>query len=218
MARSRLPRWLPSPLKTAVFVLCLAPLAWLVWLGLHDGLGANPIQALERRLGVWALRFLLIALAVTPMRQFTGWRFPARLRRMLGLFAFFYVTLHLMSYVGLDEFFDWHAIGQDILKRTFITVGMAAFVMLIPLAVTSTDGMIRRLGGRRWRLLHRVVYVVTPLAILHYWMMIKAGHREPFLYGLIAALLLAWRGIKAMEARRARGAKIPIPAKPAPGS
>lgn len=200
------------PLKAAVFLLCLVPLFWLVWQGFYGGLGANPIQALERRLGVWALRFLLIALAVTPVRQMTGWNALARLRRMLGLFAFFYVTIHLLSYVGLDEFFDWHAIGRDILKRTFITVGMAAFALLIPLAVTSTDRMARRLGGRRWRLLHRAVYGVAPLAVLHYWMMIKADHVEPFLYGLIALLLLSWRVNKSLTARRGRGPKISIPA------
>ena len=198
--------------KPAVFAVSLLPLVWVAWLAVAGGLGANPIEALNRFLGDWALRFLLVALAVTPVRRLTGWAAVGRLRRMLGLFAFFYVTLHLLSYVGLDEFFDWHAIGRDILKRTFITVGMAAFALLIPLAVTSTDRMARRLGGRRWRLLHRAVYGVAPLAVVHYWMMIKADHVEPFLYGLIALLLLSWRVNKSLTARRGRGPKISIPA------
>ena len=180
-------------LKPAVFAAALLPLAWLVWRAATDGLGANPIETLIRDLGDWALRFLLIALAVTPLRRLSGWGTVGRLRRMLGLFAFFYAVLHVSSYIGLDQFFDWRAIGKDIVKRHYITVGMAALALLIPLAATSTQSMIRRLGGRAWRRLHRAVYVVAPLAVVHFWMMVKAGHARPLVYGLVAALLLAAR-------------------------
>ena len=142
-------RWL---LKPAVFAACLLPAAWYAWAAVSDGLGANPIEALNRGLGDWALRFLLIALAVTPLRQVTGWNGFARFRRMLGLFAFFYVALHVSSYVVLDHFFAWKVIWEDILKRTYITVGMFAVLLLLPLAVTSTKGWIRRLG-KRWQTL-----------------------------------------------------------------
>jgi methionine sulfoxide reductase heme-binding subunit len=191
-------------LKPVVFAVSLLPLAWLIWQGLFGWLGVNPIETLNRTLGDWALRFLLIALAVTPLRKITGWAALARLRRMLGLFAFFYACLHVSSYVGLDQFFDWHAIGKDILKRRFITIGMIALVLLVPLAVTSTNAMIRRLGGRRWRNLHRLVYGIAPLAVLHFWMMVKADHSRPLLYGMVATLLLGFRAAAAVAARRPR--------------
>ncbi len=179
--------------KPAVFAVSLLPLVWVAWLAVAGGLGANPIEALNRFLGDWALRFLLVALAVTPVRRLTGWAAVGRLRRMLGLFAFFYAVLHVSSYVGLDQFFDWQAIGKDILKRHYITVGMAALTLLVPLAATSTQSMIRRVGGRNWRRLHRAVYVITPLAVVHFWMMVKADHSRPLVYGVVAALLLAVR-------------------------
>ena len=189
-------------LKPLVFVLCLLPLAWLAARAASAGLGANPIEALIRYLGDWALRVLLIALAVTPLRRITGWQWLARLRRMLGLFAFFYVVLHLLSYVGVDQFFDWSAIGRDIVKRTYITIGMAAVVMLIPLAATSTDAMVRRLGGRRWRRLHQLVYVIGPLGVTHHWMMVKKDLTEPMIHAAILAMLLGWRVLAAVRARR----------------
>jgi sulfoxide reductase heme-binding subunit YedZ len=136
-------------LKPAIFLLGLGPLVWLVWQAVYGTLGVNPIETINRFLGDWALRFLLIALAVTPLRKITGWAQIARLRRMLGLFAFFYVCLHLASYLGLDLFFDWQTLWKDVVKRRYITFGMAAFVLLVPLAATSTDAMLRRLGGRR---------------------------------------------------------------------
>ncbi|ARJ67514.1 sulfoxide reductase heme-binding subunit YedZ [Magnetospirillum sp. ME-1] len=179
--------------KPVVFLLCLLPLGLLVWRGLSDGLGANPIEATNRTLGDWALRFLLIALAVTPVRQMTGWNAVGRWRRMLGLFAFAYVVLHLSSYVGLDQFFDWNAIGREIVKRRYITLGMLAVLLLIPLAVTSTDSMVRRLGGRRWRALHRLVYVIAPLGVTHHWMMVKKDITEPAIHAAILAVLLGWR-------------------------
>lgn len=193
-------------LKPVVFAVCLLPLMWLVWRGLFGSLGVNPIETVNRFLGDWALRFLLIALAVTPLRKITGWAQLARLRRMLGLFAFFYVCLHLSSYLGLDLFFDWQALGKDIVKRRYITLGMAAFVLLLPLAVTSTDAMIRRLGGRRWRMLHKLVYVTGILGVTHYWMMVKADIRQPMLYAAVLAVLLGYRvAVQLLErARRQR--------------
>lgn len=179
--------------KPLVFALCLFPLGLLVGRGLTGGLGANPIEYCNRFLGDWALRFLLIALAVTPVRELSGWGAVGRWRRMLGLYAFFYVLLHLTSYVALDQFFDWAAIGREIVKRRYITLGMAAVVLLIPLALTSTDSMIRRLGGRRWRGLHRLVYIVAPLGVAHHWMMVKKDIAEPALHAAILALLLGWR-------------------------
>lgn len=180
-------------LKPAIFVLCLAPLGWLAWRGYSGGLGANPIEALTRSLGDWALRFLLIALAVTPARRITGLSQVMRFRRMLGLFAFFYAFLHLAAYVGLDQFFAWSAIWADVLKRRYITIGMLAFVLLVPLAVTSTKGMIRRLGGKRWQALHRLVYPIAVLATLHFFLMVKADLRQPMIHAVILALLLGLR-------------------------
>ncbi|MCR6631551.1 MAG: sulfoxide reductase heme-binding subunit YedZ [Magnetospirillum sp.] len=195
----------PTPwLKSAVFALSLTPLAWLVWQALFGTLGVNPIETVNRFLGDWALRFLLIALAVTPLRKVTGWVPVARLRRMLGLFAFFYVCLHLSSYLGLDLFFDWQALAKDIVKRRYITLGMAAFVLLLPLAATSTDGMIRRLGGRRWRRLHLLVFPIAVLAVAHYWMMVKADIRQPMLYAVILAALLGFRVAAALAGRLRR--------------
>lgn len=187
--------------KRGLFVLCLAPLAVLTGQALLDQLGANPIEAINRTLGDWALRFLLISLAVTPLRRL-GWSAIARMRRMLGLYAFTYAVLHVTSYVVLDNFFDWAGIFADILKRQYITVGMIALLLLVPLAVTSTDAMIRRLGGRRWRKLHRLVYPAAILAVLHFFLMVKADLREPILYGVILAVLLGWRLAPALGATR----------------
>nr|WP_192884608.1 protein-methionine-sulfoxide reductase heme-binding subunit MsrQ [Paramagnetospirillum kuznetsovii] len=192
-------------LKPLVFALCLLPLVWLGWKAFDGFLGANPIEAVVRYLGDWALRFLLIALAVTPLRQITGWSWLARLRRMLGLFAFAYVIIHLMSYIGLDQFFDWSAIGREIVKRKYITIGMAAVLLLVPLAVTSTDAMVRRLGGKRWRRLHKLVYVIAPLGVAHHWMMVKKDLTEPMIHAVILAVLLGWRIVAARRAARHNG-------------
>lgn len=191
-------------LKPVVFALALAPLGWLVWQALFGYLGVNPIETVNRFLGDWALRFVLIALAVTPLRKVTGWAPIARLRRMLGLFAFFYVCLHLSSYLGLDLFFDWQALAKDIVKRRYITLGMAAFVLLLPLAATSTDAMIRRLGGRRWRLLHKLVFAIAVLGVAHYWLMVKADIRLPLLHAAILGVLLGFRAAAAGMARMRR--------------
>jgi sulfoxide reductase heme-binding subunit YedZ len=183
-------------LKPVVFILSCLPVAWLAWAALNNGLGANPIEKLIRYNGDWALRFLLITLTVTPLRLLTGWADIGRVRRMLGLFAFFYVCLHISAYVGLDQFFNWRTIWADIVKRVYITIGMAAFLTLIPLAVTSTAGMVKRMGARRWRRMHRVVYVTTIAGIIHYVMMLKAGYQEPALYAAILIVLLGIRALK----------------------
>ena len=198
--------------KPAVFALCLCPLAWAAWLAASGGLGANPIEAAIRHFGDWGLRFLLIALAVTPLREITGLSQLARFRRMIGLFAFFYVFLHFSAYVGLDQFFDWKAIWADIAKRTYITIGMAAFALLVPLAATSTKGWIKRLGGKRWQALHRAVYAAGVLGVIHYFLMIKAGYREAAVYAVLLALLLGWRLFARWRKRAAKGAGTPLPA------
>lgn len=179
--------------KAVLFVCCLLPLAHYGIALWQDTLGANPIEALTRGLGDWALRLLLITLAVTPLRRATGWAWLLRLRRMLGLFAFFYACLHLVAYLWLDQFFDWVDIGRDILKRPFITVGMATFLLLVPLAATSTNAMIRRLGGERWQRLHRLIYPAALLAVLHFTWMVKVDITEPALYGALVAILLGLR-------------------------
>ncbi len=189
---NRLRRWL----KPAVFTLSLAPLALLMMRGFANDLSANPVEFIIRYLGDWALRFLLLALAVTPVRLATGWNEVARLRRMMGLFAFTYVVLHLLAYTGLDQGFDLAGLWNDVMKRIYITVGMAAFVILIPLAATSADAMIRRLGGARWRALHRLAYPAGVLAVIHYFLMIKAGYQQPTVYAVILAVLLGMRAVK----------------------
>ena len=190
-----------TTLKATLFVLCLGPLASLVYGLLADTLGANPIEALTRGLGDWTLRLLLITLAVTPLRRLSGLNWLLRLRRMLGLFTFFYAALHLTSYVWLDQFFDWAAIWKDIVKRPFITVGFTAFLLLIPLAATSSNAMIKRLGGRLWQALHRTVYAIAVFAVLHYWWMVKKDITQPAIYAAVLALLLGLRLYWALQRR-----------------
>lgn len=189
-------------LKVIVFILSLLPLAWYGWGAWHDTLGANPIEAVTRGMGTWALNFLLITLTVTPVRKLTGWHAALRLRRMLGLFTFFYAALHLTSYLWFDQFFNWGEIAQDILKRPFITVGMATFALLVPLAATSSNLAIRRLGGRRWQALHRTVYAIGILAVLHYSWLVKADQSQPLLYGGILFVLLGLRAWWREQERR----------------
>ncbi len=186
-------QWIRWVAKPVLFVLCSVPLAWLVWDGVTNNLGANPVETVRRYTGDWTLRFLLIALTVTPLRRLTGWHVVVRLRRMLGLFAFFYACLHFVSYIWLDQFFMWDAIIEDILDRPYITVGVASFLLLIPLAVTSTNGMVRRLGGRRWQRLHQLVYVIAVLGVIHFLWLVKSDISEPVIYGAILALLLGFR-------------------------
>ena len=178
--------------KPLVFSVSLLPLVWLFWLAWSDQLGANPVETLSHRTGDWSLRFLLLTLAVTPLRRLTGWNGLQRFRRMLGLFAFFYVSLHFSVYLIFDHFFDLSAIIADVAKRPYITVGFAGFVLLIPLAVTSTNQMIRRLG-RNWQRLHRLVYLIAILGVLHYLWLVKADLREPLIYAGILAVLLGYR-------------------------
>lgn len=180
-------------LKPLVFAAALAPLAWLVWAGFNDGLGANPIETITLHTGTWTLRFLVATLAITPLRRWTGRNELIRFRRMLGLFAFFYGFLHLTTYVWLDQFFLWREMLVDIAKRPFITVGMAAFLLMVPLALTSTQGWIRRLGGRRWRQLHWLIYASAVLGVVHYWWKVKADVSRPVIYGIVVAALLAAR-------------------------
>ena len=206
----------PTTLKLPLFVLCLAPLAYYGWGVYADSLGANPIEALTRGLGTWALNFLLITLSVTPLRRYTGWNWLAPLRRMLGLFVFFYALLHLSTYLWLDQFFDWHAIGKDILKRPFITVGMICFTLLVPLAATSNRLAIRQLGGRRWQELHRTVYAIGLLAVLHYFWMVKADLAGPTAYAVVLAVLLGMRAWWRVEERQRQLANVPgLPPRPA---
>ena len=178
--------------KLLVFSASLLPLAWLFWLAWSDQLGANPVETLSHRTGDWSLRFLLLTLAVTPVRRLTGWNGLQRFRRMLGLFAFFYVSLHFGVYLIFDQFFDLSTIIADVAKRPYITVGFAAFLLLIPLAVTSTNRMIKRLG-RNWQRLHRLVYLIAILGVLHYLWLVKADLREPLMYAGILAVLLGYR-------------------------
>lgn len=183
-------RWRIKPL---VIILCLIPLALLAFDALSNNLGANPIEKITRRSGDWALRMLLITLAITPMRILLQQPWLLRLRRMLGLFAFFYACLHITSYVVLDQYFAWADIVKDIIKRPFITVGFIAFILLIPLALTSTNNMIKRLGAVRWQRLHKLVYLIACLGVLHYFWMVKADIRSPLLHATILAILLGYR-------------------------
>lgn len=181
--------------RAAVFAVALLPLARLFYLGLAGGLGANPVEFVVRSLGTWTLVALLSTLTVTPLRLATGWAWLARLRRMLGLFTFFYAVLHFSAYFWLDQWFDLAAIVKDVLKRPYITIGFACLLLLIPLAVTSTNGWVRRLGGRNWQRLHRLAYLIAPLAILHFWWQKAAKNdlEEPLAYAVVLVVLLGAR-------------------------
>ncbi len=179
--------------KAVVFGLCLVPLGVLVWRGFHRDLTLNPVEFVEHTTGDWTLRFLVITLAISPLRKILRLPQLIRFRRMLGLFAFFYVCLHFTTWVTIDQYFDWHSMLKDIHKRPFITVGFAGFVLLIPLAITSTAGWIRRLGGRRWRLLHRAIYLTAIAGVIHYYWLVKSDVRKPLEYAGIVGILLAWR-------------------------
>ncbi|HWF84682.1 MAG TPA: protein-methionine-sulfoxide reductase heme-binding subunit MsrQ [Vicinamibacterales bacterium] len=201
-------------IKPIVFLAALGPAAWLVWAGLTDHLSANPLADITNETGIWTLRFLCITLAITPLRRLTGWNAAIKFRRMAGLFAFFYGSLHFLTYVIVDRFagLDFpdgivslttvrnlaSSVGADVYKRPFITIGFAALTLMVPLAATSTAGMIRRLG-RKWQTLHRLVYVSGMLGVIHYWWLVKADIRSPITYAAIVGLLLGyrvWRGKK----------------------
>ena len=209
-----LPEKFIRALKVPVFLLCLGPAFVLTWKGFHDGLGANPIDVITRTTGRWTLTFLLITLSVTPVRKLSGLTWLIRFRRMLGLFAFFYGSLHLMTYVWLDKFFDVHEMLHDIAKRRFITAGMTAWFLMLPLALTSTTGWIRRMGGKRWQRLHRLIYFSAAAGVVHFIWLVKADLRRPLTYGAVLAVLLAYRLITWLVSRiRARA----CPGDPADG-
>ena len=186
----------------------------MLWRGFElDTLGANPIETITRSLGEWTLRFLLITLTVTPLRKYTGWHWLIRLRRMLGLFTFAYGVSHLLTYVWLDQFFDWEAIARDIIKRPFITVGFAALMLMLPLAVTSSNFAIRKLGGRRWQSLHRAIYPIAILGCVHFWWLVKKDVTWPLVYTVITVALLGIRAWWREQERRKQlaGGYLPKP-------
>lgn len=187
--------------KPLLFVLALLPVALLAYGAWADTLGANPIETITRDTGEWTLRLLLITLSISTLRRIAGWSQLIKLRRMLGLFAFFYATLHLFTYLWLDQFFWWSEILADIIKRPFITVGMLAFVLLIPLAVTSTNGMMRRLK-KNWLKLHKLIYPIAGLGVLHFFWLVKADYREPIIYLILLSLLLAERYWHSLKTKR----------------
>lgn len=180
-------------IKPTVFVLSLLPFAWLVRAAFSGGLGANPIEEITHTTGTWALTYLMLTLTISPARRLLNLNGLIHLRRMVGLFAFFYASLHFLTYFTLDQYFDFEAIIEDIAKRPYITIGFVAFSLLVPLAVTSTNRMIKRLGGKRWRRLHRLVYVAAAGGVLHYLWQVKVEERGPLIYGAILVSLLGWR-------------------------
>ena len=216
--RTRIVRFVLKPLA---FLAGLGPAVYLVWAALTGHLSVNPLSDVTNETGVWTLRFVAISLVITPLRQLTGWNSVIRFRRMMGLYAFFYGTLHFTTYVVLDRFaglvefpngiVSWTtvrnlvaSIGGDIYQRPFITIGFSALVLMVPLAVTSTAGMIRRLGGRNWNLLHRLIYVTAVLGVVHYWWLVKADISRPQTYAAVMAILLGFRVFKKYQGSRAR--------------
>ena len=212
-------RWV---LKPAVFLAALGPMGWIVWAALTGHFSADPLSDVTKETGGWALRFLCITLAVTPIRRLTGWNGAIRFRRMLGLYAFFYASLHLLTYVVADRgasldvpngIVAWRtardlakAVGADIYKRPFITIGFTAWLCMLPLAATSTAGMIRRLGGRRWNQLHRLIYASAIAGVVHFWWLVKSDVRQPAAYGVAVGVLLACRVVWVLRPSRAAAA------------
>lgn len=200
-------------IRISLFLLCLSPLGRLLWGVWQDDLGPNPVEFVQRWTGSWTFNFLLLTLCISPLRGLTQWHWLLRFRRMLGLYSFFYATLHFLAFIGFDHAFDPIAISQDILKRPFVTIGFAAFALLIPLAATSNAFAIRRLGGRRWQELHRTVYLIGILACVHYFWLVKAtALLWPIAYTGLLALLLAWR----VRERRRKAIPVPRPASVSP--
>jgi sulfoxide reductase heme-binding subunit YedZ len=192
-------RWI----KAAVFALCLVPFARLVWRVFAGTLGVNPIETVTHLTGWWTLALLLVTLSVTPLRRLLNAPWLLRLRRMLGLFAFFYVCVHFSIWLVFDHFFDWRAVAADIVKRPYITFGFTAFVLLIPLAATSTNAMVKRLGAQQWQRLHRFVYLIAILGVLHFLWLVKKDIREPLVFAAILAVLLGARVVYRLRQRRA---------------
>jgi len=205
--------------KVFVFLLCLVPFGGLVWRGFHNGLGANPVEFIQLTTGRWTLRFLVFTLCITPLRKLLNLPDLIRFRRMLGLFAFSYLCVHFLTYLLLDQSFDFAAIWKDVAKRPFITVGFLGFLLLLPLAITSTAGWIRRLGGKRWQALHRAIYLAAVCGVIHYYWKVKSDVHMPLFYGALVGILLLWRlGDWFFKRRSATGAKLspqPAPANPA---
>ena len=189
--------------KVLVFAACLTPVFWLCWRAWNQNLTANPIEFITRYTGDWTIRFVVLTLAVTPLRKVLGLPDLIRFRRMIGLFAFFYGTLHFITYIWLDKFFDLPDMWKDVAKRPFITAGFTAFVLMVPLAVTSTTGWIRRMGGKRWQLLHRLIYVTGLAGVTHYYWLVKSDTRLPALYASLFWLLMGYRAVAWAMKRRA---------------
>lgn len=205
--------------KVVVFLLCLIPLGGLVWRASHNGLGANPVEFIQLTTGDWTLRFLVFTLCITPFRKLLSLPDLIRFRRMLGLFAFSYLCIHFLTYLVLDQSLDPSAIWKDVAKRPFITVGFLGFLLLLPLAITSTAGWIRRLGGKRWQTLHRAIYFAAVCGVIHYYWKVKSDVRMPLFYAALVAILLLWRlGDWFFKRRSAQGSKLSpqhAPANPA---
>jgi sulfoxide reductase heme-binding subunit YedZ len=195
-------RWLKPP----IFLVCLAPLAHLVWMGFHDELGANPVEYITHSTGTWTLVGLCVTLSMTPLRRILKQNWLIRLRRMFGLFVFFYVSLHFTTWVWLYSGFDVHAMIADVYKRPFITAGFTAFVLLIPLAATSTSGMIRRLGGRRWQMLHNLIYISAIAGVVHYYWLVKSDETVPLRFAAVVSVLLGYRAIHYVFERKRQAA------------
>jgi methionine sulfoxide reductase heme-binding subunit len=199
--------------QLVVFLAALIPVARLLWKYFHDSLGANPIEFITHSTGDWTLLFLLITLTITPLRRITRQYWLISLRRMLGLFAFFYGTLHFLTYIWLDKFFDLHEVWKDIFKRPFITLGFSAFILMIPLALTSTTWSIRRLGGKNWQRLHRLIYVAAIAGIIHFWWLVKTGNNAPWKVTAVLTVLLLARIVYTVIKR---SKKTPAPVRPTP--
>lgn len=203
-------RWM----KVALFLACLIPLGILIWEALHGELTANPIEFVTHATGDWTLRFLILTLSITPLRKILGQPDLIRFRRMLGLFAFFYAFLHFSMWIGVDKFFDWSEMIKDVEKRRFITVGFTGFVLMIPLAWTSTAGWIRKLGGKRWLMLHRAIYLSAIAGVIHYYWLVKSDEHKPLQYAAVVGVLLAWRIGAWLRGRWQKPAAQVIPSKP----
>jgi sulfoxide reductase heme-binding subunit YedZ len=191
-----------SKFKTSVFIISLLPVSWLIYALFTHQLGANPIEAITRDLGDWAMRFLWLTLLITPLRWLTGWNQLMTIRRMLGLYVFFYAVLHVTMYLWLDQFFEWDEILKDIIKRPFITIGFFTFTALIPLVITSNNRMVKKLGGRRWKKLHRLTYAIAIATSVHFYMMVKQDKTEPLFYIALLVLLLGVRIYKYYQKQR----------------
>lgn len=185
--------------KPLVFLASLVPATYLAMAGYLDQLGANPIEKVLRESGFWTLSFLLLCLSVTPLRQFSGVSWIGQFRRMLGLFAFFYACLHMLTYIGLDQFFDWPQILKDVAKHPYVMVGLTGYLLLIPLALTSTSGMMKRMGGRRWKTLHQAVYFIAVLGVIHYWWLVKKDILKPSLFAAGLVALMTFRLIQRLK-------------------